>query len=172
MKRKIKGILFALAVGVFMVSMPVRAASAEDSEDIFGQVREQLREAFEDVDDKTAEQIFSFVKEKISEDSFDTEEGLSGVIDEAKEKFQVEIDRKDAQQLVATMEKLEDMGFSAEYVIGKSESLYQEYGADFVDHIDEVVTGAVKNAVSTAVSGFFGNLKESVKGFFTGLFRK
>ena len=55
-------------------------------------------------------------------------------------------------------------------MIEKTESLYQEYGADFVDHVDEVVTGAVKNAASSAVSSFFGNLKKSVSSFFSSLF--
>ena len=68
------------------------------------------------------------------------------------------------------MEKLEDMGFSAEYMVDKTESLYEEYGADFVDHVDEVVTGAVKNAASNAVNSFFGNLKKSVQNFFSNLF--
>ena len=39
-----------------------------------------------------------------------------------------------------------------------------------MDHMDEIVTGAVKDAASNAVSGFFDNLKNSVKDFFKGLF--
>lgn len=80
------------------------------------------------------------------------------------------MNKEDARKLVDAMERLEDMGFSAEYMIEKTESLYQEYGADFVDHVDEVVTGAVKNAASSAVSSFFGNLKKSVSSFFSSLF--
>ena len=68
------------------------------------------------------------------------------------------------------MEKLEALGFSAEYIVEKTESMYQEYGADFVDHVDEVVTGAVKNAASNVISSFFNGLKDSVKSFFNNLF--
>ena len=68
------------------------------------------------------------------------------------------------------MEKLEDMGFSAEYVVEKAGSLYEEYGTDFVEHTDELVKGAVKNAASNTINSFWKNLKSSVKNFFTNLF--
>lgn len=82
----------------------------------------------------------------------------------------MELDEADARALVDTMEKLEDMGFSAEYVVEKAESLYGEYGAEFVDHADELVKGAVKNAAQNAIGSFWDNLKSSVRGFFDGFF--
>ncbi|MDE6975559.1 MAG: hypothetical protein K2P13_00940 [Lachnospiraceae bacterium] len=67
------------------------------------------------------------------------------------------------------MKKLEDLGFSGEYVMEKAGELYDEHGVKFVDHIDEVVTGAVKDAVADAAGGFFSNLWESTKSFFKNL---
>ena len=52
----------------------------------------------------------------------------------------------------------------------KAESLYGEYGAEFVDHADELVKGAVANAAQNALNSFWDNIKSSVKGFFDGLF--
>ena len=122
------------------------------------------------MDQETAEEVFSFLKDTFREENYASEEGLQSILKEGKEKFGVEVNKEDARKLVDAMERLEDMGFSAEYMIEKTESLYQEYGADFVDHVDEVVTGAVKNAASSAVSSFFGNLKKSVSSFFSSLF--
>lgn len=161
-------------VMVFLL-LPISAAasgtsSGEDATDIIEQIKQQLDAVFENIDQETASDAFSFLKEKFSGGDLTTEEGLLSAIEEGKEKFGVEISKEDARKLVDAMEKLEDMGFSAEYLIDKTESLYREYGADFVDHVDEVVTGAVKNAVSDAVSSFFKNLADSVKDFFTGLF--
>ena len=68
------------------------------------------------------------------------------------------------------MEKLEDLGFSGEYVIDKAQELYNQYGADFLDHADEVIKGAVQNAVTSAADNFFHNLWESAKNFFKNLF--
>ena len=52
----------------------------------------------------------------------------------------------------------------------KAEHLYQQYGADFADHIDELLADAVKNAASNAMNSFWDNLKNSIKDFFSNLF--
>lgn len=174
MKKKIIMILPSLLALFLVFGVPAKAAS-EDSPvgaagDVIGQVKQELTAIFENVDEETAGEVFSFLKEKISEGNLSSEEGLLNAIHEGKEKFGVEIEKEDARKLVDTMNKLEGMGFSAEYVLDKTESLYQEYGAEFVEHVDEIVAGAVKNAASNAVGSFFGNLKESVKNFFVSLF--
>lgn len=99
-----------------------------------------------------------------------SDEDAADVIEQIKEQLDIELTEADAQKLVETMEKLEDMGFSVEYVLEKTENLYKEYGAEFVDHVEETVTGAVKNTLSGAASSFFNHLANSVKDFFTGLF--
>lgn len=173
MKKKIAVFLAALVIVFLAIPMSAAASgtsSGEDATDIIEQIKQQLNAVFENIDQETASDAFSFLKEKIADGDLTTEEGLSNAIEEGKEKFGVEISKEDARKLVDAMEKLEDMGFSAEYLIDKTESLYEEYGADFIDHVDEVVTGAVKNAVSGAISSFFENLANSVKDFFTGLF--
>ncbi len=173
MKKKFAWILAAVIMLILIIPMPVAASEAsgeEDATDIVEQMKQQLEAIFENVDQETASEAFSFLKEKIEEGSLSTEDGLLSTLEEGKEKFGIEIGREEAEKLVDAMEKLEDMGFSAEYLIDKLENLYQEYGVDFVDHVDEVVTGAVKNAVSNAVSSFFGNLVNSVKDFFADLF--
>lgn len=173
MKKKI-AVILAVVMMVFLC-IPMAAAasetsSGEEAADVIGQMKQQLEEVFANIDQETASEVFSFLKEKIEEGNLATEEGISSAIEEGKEKFGVEISKEDAKKLVDAMEKLENMGFSAEYVIEKAENLYQEYGSDFVNHVDEVVTGAVKNAVSGAISSFFENLTNSVKKFFTDLF--
>ena len=173
MKRKLLTLLTILAVMFMAVPAAAHAAgeiSDVDASDVLTQIKQQLSAAFEEMDKETAEEVFSFLKDKLREENYASEEGLQNILKEGKEKFGVEVNREDAQKLVDAMEKLEGMGFSAEYMIEKTESLYQEYGADFVEHVDEVVTGAVKNAASSAVSSFFGNLKKSVTDFFSSLF--
>ena len=172
MKKRILALFMVLTVMILFVPVSVHASgnlSEVDATDVLSQIKQQLSAAFEEMDQETAEEVFTFIKDKLGEGDYGSEEGLQGIIEEGKDKFGVEVNKDDARKLVDAMEKLEDMGFSAEYVVGKTESLYQEYGADFVDHVDEVVTGAVKNAASNAVSSFFENLKKSVKDFFSNL---
>ena len=169
MIRKISAVL-AVCMALFL-AMPGNVSAAEadggGAADIMEQVKRQLSAVFEEVDEETANEVFSF---QVQEGNLSTREGIENAIKEGEGKFGVTISKEDAGELVATMEKLENLGFSAEYIIDKTQGLYQEYGNDFVEHVDEVVTGAVKNAASNAVSGFFTNLKNSVKNFFSNLF--
>ncbi len=169
MKKKVWVILFVSALFLFLPTMTY-ASSSQDASDLVDQVKRQLSAAFDSMDDETAKEVFSFLKEQVEEGNLNSEEGLKDAIREGEEKFGVEVSREDAENLVDTMEKLEALGFSAEYIVEKTESMYQEYGADFVDHVDEVVTGAVKNAASNVISSFFSGLKDSVKSFFNNLF--
>ena len=174
MKKRISSLLLVFVMLFLTLSMPIYAAGAEtenqDAADILSQMKQELSAVFDNVDQETAEEVFSFLKEKVKEGNLDSEEGLLNAIEEGKTKFGVEISREDAGKLVETREKLEDIGFSAEYVMDKAEILYQQYGTDFVDHVDELLTDAVKNAASNVVNSFWDNLKNSIKDFFSNLF--
>ena len=152
--------------------LPVRASeeSSVDIDELLGDVREKLSNALSGMDDETAGEIFEFVKEKVQDGSLKSEDGIKKAISEGEEKFGVDISEADAKRIVETMEKLEDLGFSGEYVIDKAQELYNQYGADFLDHADEVIKGAVQNAVTSAAGNFFHNLWESAKNFFKNLF--
>ncbi len=158
------------------IPVTVRAAEAGqgteniDTEELLGDVKDKLSEAVSEMDPKTVKEIFRFASEKISDGSLDTEEGLKAAIQESEEKFGIIIKEADARKVVEAMQKLEDMGFSADYVLDKAETLYDKYGADFVDHTNEIIRGAVENAVKNAAESFFSNLWQSTKNFFGGLF--
>ena len=170
MKRKI--IIAALIVFLTagMIPAGVYASGTSEDQGVLDQIKQQLSGVFEDMDQETAGQVFDFLKDQAADGNLSSGEGIQKAIDEGQEKFGVTIEEADAEKLVNTMEKLEDMGFSAEYVVEKAGSLYEEYGADFVDHADELVKGAVKNAASNAANNFWQNLKNSVKNFFKNLF--
>lgn len=169
MKKKIMMSVVWLFLIVMSAGTTVHA-SEKDAVGIVDQIKQQLSEAFDAMDQDTAVEVFAFLKAQVSEGNLASGEGIQKAITEGEKKFGVELDEADAKALVDTMEKLEDMGFSAEYVVEKAESLYGEYGAEFVDHTDELVKGAVANAAQNVLDSFWNNLKSSVKGFFDGLF--
>lgn len=169
MKKRI--VLSVLLAFLLIASVNITAyASDSDASGVVEQIKQQLSDAFDKMDQETAVEVFAFLKDQVSEGNLASGEGIQKAISQGEEKFGVELNEADARALVDTMEKLENMGFSAEYVVEKAESLYGEYGADFVEHTDELVKGAVKNAAQNAIGSFWNNLKSSVKGFFDGLF--
>ena len=70
MKKKLSIFLAVLAVAFLFVPVSVRAAgdfSESDTADIISQVKQQLSAAFENLDQETAQEVFSFLKEKLRE---------------------------------------------------------------------------------------------------------
>lgn len=169
MRRRLTALVLALAVLLIPINVSA-AGSGNDAADILEQAKEKLTRAFEHIDEETGSQIFTFLKDKIEEGALESDENLEKALREGEEKFGIKINREDAKELVATMERLEKLGFSAGNVVEKAAGLYEEYGAGFVDHVDEIAMDAVKNAVSNAAGGFFDALKNSVKNFFKNLF--
>ena len=170
--------ILAMLLTVFLITamLPLRTYAAgvdlsqTEATEIIEQIKGQLSEAFEDLDKETVGEIFSFVKEKISEGALTSEEGLQRAIEEGEEKFGIEVNPEAARQVVDTMEKLEELGFSSEMLIDRTADLYQQYGADFVEHADEVVKDAVKGAVKKVANSFWDGLKDAVADFFRNLF--
>lgn len=180
MKKKAAVLLTVCILLFFGTAEVVSAAEAGNTEEkasvdiaeMLGEAGDKLKAALSEIDSETAMEMFDFVGEKLADGSLKTKEGLSDALEEGKEKFGITVDEEDAKKVVETMKKLEDMGFSGEYAVERTKELYEEYGADFVDHANEVMKGAVEQAVTDAVTAFFQNLWEAVKKFFINLFSK
>ncbi len=176
--KKILTIMAAILIGGCLFSgiagMNVRAAGKNDVDvsGLLGNVKEELSDALSKMDEETVKGILGFVKEKVADGSLKTDKGLSDAIAEGEKEFGVTIDKADAQKVVDTMEKLEEMGFSGEHIMEKTEELYDKYGADFVEHVDEVAAGAVQEAVADAADSFIKNIWISTKSFVKSLFVK
>ena len=177
MKKRFMAVGLAFILAVSMPVLHVHAADAEgnqhevDIAEMLSGAKEEITQALEQIDSEQAEEIFDFIKEKISDGSLKTEEGLNKAIKEGEEKFDVTVDKATAQQVVDVMEKLEELGFSGEDMMEKAKGLYEEYGADFIEHSNEVVADAVKDAVSKSVGSFFENVRSNIKDFFRNVFK-
>ncbi len=163
-------VLFGCLMGNGIVSY----AGELDPNELIQEYQDVLGNILEDADESTIEEAFSFLKEKIAEDGLDTEEEIKNAIEEGKEEFGIEIEDQYIEDLLGLMNQLEDMGFDSEEIINDAEEMYQEYGADMVDHVQELVTDTVKDSIGTiiknVVAEFFRMLGESIKNFFTNLF--
>lgn len=159
-------VLSMSGLGATYITAAASETSSEEQPDIEGllsEVEEKVSEALSQIDKEKATEIFDFVKEKVSDGSLESEEGLKAAIAEGETKFNVTIDESVARQVVDVMEKLEDMGFSGEEIVAKAQNLYDTYGADFLAHANEAFTEVVEEAVENAVTSFFNHLWEDIK---------
>ena len=100
-----------LLTGAFGMTAKAQETTGTDIGGMLGGVKDKLSEAIAGMDEGTVGEVLNFVKEKVSDGSLKTEDGLTQAIREGEEKFGVTVDRADAQKVVDTMEKLEDLGF-------------------------------------------------------------
>lgn len=122
----------------------------------------QLGQVVKDTDSNTANEVLDFVKEKVDTGALKSQEGMEQAIQEGKERFGVEIQPEDARKIVDTVQQLESVGVSADSLIEEAQKLYQEYGADYVKHVEDAVTDVVKDAASQMADSFVDYVKESV----------
>lgn len=92
---------------------------------------------------------------------------IGEVLDYAKQ-LDVELSPEDAQKLMDTVGKLEELGVSPEVVKEKATELYEKYGKDCVEHVEEAVTEAVKGAAESAAENFANDVKQSVSDTIDG----
>lgn len=166
-KKKLKSRWMALLmmVGALLfiaTPMEVKAFEISNPFEAFEDTKEEISDNVKKMDKDTLDEIFSFIKDKVNEGSLNSEDGIREAIEQSEEKFDVLISPEDAQRIVDTMNKLEDMGFSVEQIFEKAETLYNQYGADFVDHLEEAITSTVKDTVFTVVGRFFKNMFQEI----------
>ena len=171
-------LLFVLMLGtvVYIVVLGQRYTAQKESSSMdysaaVGEITSQIGQLVKNVDADTVNKMLDFVKDKIDSGALDSQEGLKDALQEGKEQFGVEISEADAQKIVDTLDQLEQFGFSPDTVIDEAKSLYEKYGEDCVDHMNEAVTNAVKDTASNAAESFADYLKESVTDALQEIFK-
>ncbi len=130
----------------------------------------ELNEAVKNVSSEEIEQLMAWLKEKVAKGELESDADIRKAITEGEEKFGVTLSEEEAGLILDLMNKLKSMGLNSEYLLSQAEKLYNKYGADIVNHADEVISEAVSGAVSNAADGVWQNIKNTVKDFWNSLF--
>jgi uncharacterized protein YpuA (DUF1002 family) len=178
-----KKVLYGFTAAVVSLSImafseiTVYASEEEEQQDITEVVEEyqdKIKAIIGEMDESAIEEAFSFLKEKAEDGALQTEEGIREAVEEGKEKFGVEVEEQYIEEMLDLVNELEEIGFDSEKLISNAESMYQEYGVDFVNHAQELVTETVKDSIGTiiinAIAAFFRIIGEVIADFFTDLF--
>jgi len=177
MKNKYHRLLIILLLTLFWVgagslgSIQAYAVNLIDLFPEFSDYQDQFAEFFSDVDEEQMPEVFDFLQEKVADGSLKSESGIKKFIKEGKEKFGDDtgggLSEEHLKNMVELANTLEDMGFSTERIVEQARSMYEERGADFINHIEELVTEAIKESLGTlirlAVSQFFQTIVDFFK---------
>ena len=170
MKKVLVLFLFILGIGLiffFMKSEKIRDKEINvvtlKIEEEISDVKEKVTSLTDEVDSETLDEMAGFIKEKKAEGKLNSKEGIMDAIDEAEERFQTTVSEDVRQQIASSVDLLEDMGFSTDTIVNKTEELYDRYGKEFGDHIEEVFLEAAKEKASDAVQSAWDGVKKSIK---------
>ena len=125
--------------------------------------------AMQDADSQDIEELIAFVKAKVAAGGLDSDEQIRSAIEEGEDKFGVTLTEDEINQIIAIMQKINQLGLDPNVLVAQAEDLYSKFGKDFLKNLD---TDAIaKEVAKSAASGFFAKIGDAIKGFFAGLFQ-
>ena len=125
--------------------------------------------AMQDADSQEIEELIAFVKAKVAAGGLDSDDQIRSAIEEGEDKFSVTLTEDEINQIIAIMQKINQLGLDPNVLVAQAEDLYSKFGKDFLKNLD---TDAIaKEVAKSAASGFFAKIGDAIKGFFAGLFQ-
>ena len=125
--------------------------------------------AMEDADSQDIEELIAFVKAKVAAGGLDSDDQIRSAVEEGEDKFGVTLTEDEINQIIAIMQKINQLGLDPNVLVAQAEDLYSKFGKDFLKNLD---TDAIaKEVAKSAASGFFAKIGDAIKGFFAGLFQ-
>ena len=125
--------------------------------------------AMQDADSQDIEELIAFVKAKVAAGGLDSDDQIRSAIKEGEDKFGVTLTEDEINQIIAIMQKINQLGLDPNVLVAQAEDLYSKFGKDFLKNLD---TDAIaKEVAKSAASGFFAKIGDAIKGFFAGLFQ-
>lgn len=125
----------------------------------------EITDALENADSEEVEALIAFVKAKLAAGDLETEADIREAIEEGEEQFGVTLDESEIQQIIDVMNKIKGLGLDPSVLVNQAADLYEQFGADFLEHID----GA--SIAKSGISGFFSKIGNGIKDFFANLFQ-
>ena len=123
--------------------------------------------AMQDADSQDIEELIAFAK--VAAGGLDSDDQIRSAIEEGEDKFGVTLTEDEINQIIAIMQKINQLGLDPNVLVAQAEDLYSKFGKDFLKNLD---TDAIaKEVAKSAASGFFAKIGDAIKGFFAGLFQ-
>lgn len=101
-----------------------------------------------------------------AEDKLTAPEGVEDLIEWIREKTaNGELEAEDEEKARRAIEDGD-----TDRLLAQAQELYEKYGIEVVEEANEVINEAVGNALTTAVKGFFANIRDSVSELIKSIF--
>lgn len=147
-----------------VVSNTIKLSIPEEANELVSGMSEVVK----NTDKSKMDSVMKFIKDKSDEGSLSSKEGIKDAISEAEEQFGTVVPENVREGIADSLTKLENMGFSTEIIVEKTEGLYEKYGAQFVDHMEEAFVEAAKDAAENTAQNVWDSTKKAVSSAIDG----
>lgn len=88
--------------------------------------------AMQDADSQDIEELIAFVKAKVAAGGLDSDDQIRSAIEEGEDKFGVTLTEDEINQIIAIMQKINQLGLDPNVLVSQAEDLYSKFGKDFL----------------------------------------
>ena len=126
--------------------------------------------------DDQAEELISYIKTVVATNNLETEEEIEAAIRKGMNDFNVTLSDEEIAQTVSLMVKIKAMGIDYSVLAEQADDIYAKYKDDIaagtfdISKVDLDDLG-LSDIISNALSNTAKNIGDSIKGFFSGLFK-
>ena len=92
--------------------------------------------AMQDADSQDIEELIAFVKAKVAAGGLDSDDQIRSAIEEGEDKFGVTLTEDEINQIIAIMQKINQLGLDPNVLVAQAEDLYSKFGKDFLKNLD------------------------------------
>ncbi|MCR4908503.1 MAG: DUF1002 domain-containing protein [Lachnospiraceae bacterium] len=131
----------------------------------------ELKEELENVSPEEVEELFAFVKAKVTDEKLESREDIEEAVLEAVEEYKsdIKLNDEEIQKIIDVMVKIKDLGLDYGTLLDETYKLYKD-GDLNPDSVKDFAKESGKKLVGAMIKSFFTGVAEKIKGFFSGLF--
>ncbi len=175
MKKFIKTFFIALFVCLLIVGLGLcflvfRKAHANNGQmnviETVKTVSAELSNVTKNADKSQVNAVMDVLSERTKDGTLSQDEGVKSVLQECAQSAGVEIPEEVVTSVESALDTLEGMGFSAQSIADSVTEVYEKYGTEFADHMEEAFVNAAKDAAGNSAQSAWESLESTVKNLF------
>lgn len=129
-----------------------------------------FKEIINNADENQLKETIEYVKDRSANGDLNTKEGIKETLSEIEEKCDTSISDETKDKIAESVTELEELGLSTDVVASKAEELYDKYGSDMTDHLEELFVEAAKDAAGNMAQNTWNEAKNSIIGRISSFF--
>lgn len=129
-------------------------------------IKDSLSDSIDKIDPQTVTKAMDYLKEKSDNGELKTADDVRDAVKDGARNLGVEVSDETADQIKDAVDSLENLGFSTETLMNETQKVYQKYGEEFLDHMEEAFIEASKDAAGNMAQEIWDSVEDTIRETF------